>query len=109
MEEYMDQLRERSKRKVLRLMNNGEVDFENGLFINLETGQPVEGIKMKGGVDELEDNWDDFDDEDDDDDFGDEDDDLDEDDGEERKEDEKPAKSNLKSGKGAKEEKKVSI
>mmetsp|Transcript_20145 Transcript_20145/g.17285 ORF Transcript_20145/g.17285 Transcript_20145/m.17285 type:complete len:99 (-) Transcript_20145:261-557(-) len=68
MEEYMDQLRERSKRKVLRLMNNGEVDFENGLFINLETGQPVEGIKMKGGVDELEDNWDDFDDEDDDDD-----------------------------------------
>jgi hypothetical protein len=85
MEEYLEDLRERSKRTVMRKLMKGEVEWsqEDGYFITTDDGKPLPNLRFKADVDEMEDNWGDDDDEDDDD-FGD-DDDLDEDDEEEAK------------------------
>lgn len=81
MEDYMEGLRERSRRNIMRKLMRGEIEFEGGLFVDVDTGEPIKGLKFKGDADELEDNWEDNDD-DDDDDF-DDDEDMDDDEDEE--------------------------
>ena len=46
MKNEMKKLRECSKKKVLRLVQKGEIDFVNNVFINKLTGEPVE-IQLK--------------------------------------------------------------
>lgn len=66
MEDYMEGLRERSRRNIMRKLMRGEIEFEGGLFVDVDTGEPIKGLKFKGDADELEDNWEDNDDDDDD-------------------------------------------
>jgi hypothetical protein len=104
MEEYLEDLRERSKRTVMRKLMKGEVEWsqEDGYFITTDDGKPLPNLRFKADVDEMEDNWGDDDDEDDGDD-----DDLDEDDEEEAKvSDKKKGKDVKKDEKDKAEEKK---
>ena len=42
MKNEMKKLRECSKKKVLRLIQKGEIDFKDGVFINKFTQEPIE-------------------------------------------------------------------
>jgi len=105
MEEYLEELRERSRRMVVRRLMKGEVEWQDGYFVTVEDGKPIPNLRFKADIDDMEDNWGEDDDEDDDD-FGDDDDeDDDEDDEEERKVADKKGKG--KEVKGKTEEKKA--
>ena len=63
MKNEMKKLRVCSKKKVLRLVQRGEIDFVNNIFINKVTGEPVKvQLKTKyrdDSEDEFDDEYDD--------------------------------------------------
>jgi len=74
MEDYLETLRERTRRVVMRELLAGSVKFENGLFVYVETRKPVENLKFKVNYDDKDELWEsgddsdeDFDDDEDDD------------------------------------------
>jgi len=57
MEDYLGNLRERSRRMLMKKLLAEEINFENGLFIYTETKQPVENLKFKVDYDDKEELW----------------------------------------------------
>jgi len=59
-ENFLDTLRERVRRTMVRKLEAGEVDWIDGGLVDVGTGEPVTGLQFKGiGVGEADDAWED--------------------------------------------------
>ena len=47
MEKVLDTFKERSKKTIMRLIKDNQIDFVNNVFVYQETGKPVENIQIK--------------------------------------------------------------